>query len=136
MINQHAKFVQLQDRLRVLAEQYGDHAFAEALSNCIHIASGDHSDCSECPMRNLLLEDYVQTGQVPNGPHQPTPPALTSQPGPSLPMQTILDRVQALLKRDALRVGDVRYLEALEACEQAKKANPNCPMFNILHKSL
>jgi hypothetical protein len=43
--------------------------------------------------------------------------------------------MHTLMKRDALRVEDVRYLEALEACEQATKTNPNCPMFKILRKS-
>jgi hypothetical protein len=44
--------------------------------------------------------------------------------------------MHTLMKRDALRVEEVRYLEALEACEQATKTNPNCPMFKILRKSL
>lgn len=135
MINQHAKFIQLQDRLRATAEAQGDHALGEALSTCIRTLSGEQPNYSACPIRTLLLEDYVQTGQVPQGPQNPASPGLLSSPVPSLPRQAILDRMHALMKRDALRLKDVRYLEALDACDRATTTNPNCPMFKLLHKS-
>ncbi len=127
--NPHIKFLHLRDRLRAWAEEHGDHAFAQALTDCIvNVSSGE----PHCPIAQLLEEDFVLTGHVPyaTGPHQTAAPSRAGTPS-ALSRQAVLGRVQTLLKRDAQRLQDDRYLQALEACAQATRDNPHCPFAKL-----
>lgn len=134
MIQQHGKLLQIHHRIQTMVEEQGDHAFAAALGNCIATARGEHADGDACPFHKLLMEDYVKTGVTPveatTG--RQNVPSLSPRPASeALPHDVVLNRVKTLLRQDARRLDDQRYLQALADCEVAVKNNPHCPMFQL-----
>ncbi len=108
--NPHIKFLHSATVFGHGAEEHGDHAFTQALTDCIgNMSSGE----PPCPIAQLLEEDFVLTGHVPcaTGPYQT---AALSRPGtPSaLSHQAILGRVQTLLKQDVRRLQDDRRIRS------------------------
>ncbi len=137
MIQQHGKLLQIQHRLKTMVEQQGDHGFAAALGKCIETASGQSTEFTDCPFRQLLVEDYVKSGLTPVDACSVTlqPPAALSEALGSIPREAMLQRIKTLLKEDAKRLGDKRYLEALLQCDESTKNNPHCPFYQPDAKS-
>jgi hypothetical protein len=133
--NRHAQFLQIMDRLGAEAKAKGDKSFAEALSHCTLNVSGGNPDC---PMARLLMEDYIQTGQLPDGAaasSRPITAAVNSGSNPAPCREAIVDRLHELLKREAIWRKDQRFLESLAACQGAIKEEEFCPLHRLLHSS-
>lgn len=134
MIQQHGKLLQIHHRLKTMAEEQGDHAFATALGSCIATARGATAGADTCPFRKLILEDYGKTGVAPTEAttdHQSSSLLWQGHSSAALPHDAVLNRVKALLQQDARRLDDQRYLQALADCEEATKSNPQCPFFQL-----
>ncbi len=136
----HCAYIALVERLRAEAEQRGDAAFAAALAECtVHVSGGD----LDCPMGQLILEDTLRSGKLP-GASFPSPSALppSRQSAPPVPSRSlkrgeIFEKLQHLLKQEATRRGDTRYLEALEACMRSIKKDKDLPMIDCpVHRIL
>jgi hypothetical protein len=88
MPSQHEKFIRLRELVRQKAERMGDRTLAEGLAQCIQNAVRDGGDFN-CPIGQLIKEDYIQTGKLPSGwllspaPSPPTAPSRSA--GPSSP---------------------------------------------------
>lgn len=134
MIQQHGKLLQIHHRLKTMAEEQGDHAFATALGSCIATVQGATAGADTCPFRKLILEDYVKTGVAPTEATTARQSSTFMSQGPSspaLPHDAVLNRVKTLLQQDARRLDDQRYLQALADCEEATRSNPQCPFFQL-----
>lgn len=133
--DRHAQFLQIMDRLGAEAKAKGDKSFAEALSECTLHASGGNPDC---PMGRLLMEDYVRTGQLPEGAaasSRPITPAVKSGSNSALSREAIVDRLHELLTREAIWRKDQRFLDSLAACQAAIREEEFCPLHRLLHSS-
>ncbi len=140
----HCVFIKLVERLRAEAEQRGDVAFADALNQCILLVSGGNFDC---PMGQLILEDTLRSGKLP-GAAFPSPSALQQSRSGDAPVQRtvlkrgeIFEKLRHLLKQEAMRRQDTRYLEALEACERVTNNQSfsgvpdwDCPVRRLLQE--
>jgi hypothetical protein len=134
MIQQHGKLLQIHHRLKTMVEEQGDHAFATALGSCVATARGENAGADTCPFRQLLLEDYVKTGVAPleaTTSDQSSVPLSQGHSSAALPHDVVLSRIKMLLRQDARRLDDQRYLQALADCEEATKSNPQCPFFQL-----
>ena len=133
MIQQHGKLLQIHHRLKTMAEEQGDHAFATALGSCIATVRGATAGADTCPFRKLILEDYVKTGVAPTEAitdRQRSTPMLQGNSSAALTHDAVLNRVKTLLQQDARRLDDQRYLQALADCEEATKSNPSVRSFS------
>ena len=134
LIQQHGKLLQIHHRLKTMAEEQGDHAFATALGSCIATVREATAGADTCPFRKLILEDYVKTGVAPTEAitdRQRSTPMLQGNSSAALTHDAVLNRVKTLLQQDARRLDDQRYLQALAYCEEATKSNPQCPFFQL-----
>ena len=137
MIQQHGKLLQIQHRLKTMVESQGDLGFAAALGKCIETASGQRTEFTDCPFRQLLVEDYVKGGLTPIDACSvlSQPPSAVSEALGAIPREAMLQRIKTLLKEDAKRLDDKRYLEALVQCDESTKNNPHCPFYQPDAKS-
>ena len=97
MIQQHGKLLQIHHRLKTMAEEQGDHAFATALGSCIATVRGATAGADTCPFRKLILEDYVKTGVAPTEAitdRQRSTPMLQGNSSAALTHDAVLNRVK------------------------------------------
>lgn len=138
----HCAFIKLVERLRAEVEQQGDVAFADALNQCMLSVSGGDLDC---PMGQLILEDTLRSGKLPGAAFS-SPSALPQSRSGNSPVQRkglkrseVFGKLRHLLKQDAMRRQDTRYLDALEACERLtegcdRSSIPDCPVRRLLQE--
>ena len=131
LIQQHGMLLQIHHRLKTMAEEQGDHAFATALGSWIATVRGATAAAGTCPFRKLILEDYVKTGVAPTEATTDRQRSIPMLQGNSLTHDAVLNRVKTLLQQDARRLDDQRYLQALADCEEATKSNPQCPFSQL-----
>lgn len=143
----HFKFLSVMERLRDWAKDHGETALAEALSECAFHASGG----SQCPMGQLILDDYLRTGKRPGAASASATGTVqdSSRRGPAHAQATppereerisrILNRVFSILQREAKLTKDAAYLEALQACahfretgEPLSQSGDVCPLYRLM----
>jgi len=137
MVSDHHRdrdqFLQLIARLHAVAEKHGDRVFAGALSECLVDASGGGPNC---PMADLLIQQYVETGHMPEvggAPRSPQLPLNATDPAP-YDRQRLLDYLHHVLEERAILRGDTQYVQALHACQHAMRENDACPVHRFLSK--
>lgn len=127
-----AQFLQLIARLRGVAEKHGDRVFADALGDCLLDSS--HGD-QRCPVVDLLLREYAETGQPPpraEGEHPLQPVPLNYNDPPPYDRQHFIDYLHHVLEVRAAFKGDTAYVQALHACQKAMRESDACPMGRFL----
>jgi hypothetical protein len=127
----HEQFLGVVSRLRDVANRHQDTGFAAALEGCLTDASGVHP---KCPIGELLLDDYAETGIVPrfkDHSRQPLLPLNGVEPPPYDP-ERLLQNVHGALEQQARAHQDKRYVEALQACAVARQSSDSCPIHRFI----
>lgn len=127
----HEKFLRLREALQAKAKQEGNIDLASAVEECLLKVTGGDPDC---PFGALLLQDYVESGTIPNGGGHPAK-GDSSPPSVQIPDSTVIDRLQALLVHEAEARRDDPYIQALQACHRLMQSDPQCPFFRLMHGS-
>jgi hypothetical protein len=125
------QFLQLIARLHSVAEKHGDRVFAGALSDCLVDASGGEP---KCPIADLILQEYAETGHLPKvdgAPKTPLLPLNAADP-PPYDRQRLLDYIHRVLEERAAFKGDTKYVQALHGCQKAMAESEACPMHRFL----
>lgn len=124
------QFLDLVSRLRDVANRHGDTGFASALEACLIDASGAQPGC---PIGDLLLEDYTETGAMPRVDHARRPPLpLSSVEPPPYDPEWLLRNLHRALEQRARAHEDERYVQALQACAVARQSSDSCPMHRFI----
>ncbi|PYM86441.1 MAG: hypothetical protein DME09_02385 [Candidatus Rokuibacteriota bacterium] len=125
------QFLQLIARLHAVAERHGDRAFAGALGDCLIDASGGEP---KCPMAELFLQEYAETGHPPRLEGERTRPLrpMGIDEPPPYDRQPLLEKIHHALEERAILKGDTRYVQALHVCHRAMEENDSCPMHRLL----
>lgn len=127
----HEQFLGVVSRLRDVANRHEDTGFAAALEGCLTDASGAHPSC---PMGELLLGDYAETGVLPrveDHSRRRLLPLSGVEPPPYDPERLVQDLHRAL-EQQARAHQDERYVGALQACAAARKGSDSCPMHRFV----
>jgi hypothetical protein len=125
------QLLQLIARLHALAEKHGDRVFAGALGDCVVDASGGEP---KCPIAELFLEEYGETGHLPKVKDDRTRPLrpLTIAEPPVYDRERLLDYIHHALEQRAILKGDTHFVRALHVCERAMRESDACPMHRVL----
>jgi hypothetical protein len=127
----HEQFLGAVSRLRDVANRHEDTGFAAALEGCVIDASGAHP---KCPIGELLLEDYTETGCMPrvaDHSRQPRLPLSGIEPPPYDP-ERLLQKLHGALEQQARAHRDERYVGALQACVVARQSSDSCPIHRFI----
>lgn len=94
----------------------------------------------DCPLGQLFIDDYIQTGILPDGSKRSeTIASAVSSASPSPTHATKRDRQKLLttlhkqLEQEAKWRKDDRYVAALSQCNYFMDTNPDCPLHRLLH---
>jgi hypothetical protein len=130
----HDQFLALIARLRAVAEQHGDTAFADGLAACLIDASGGEP---KCPLAALFLADYADTGRLPkidDRRARPLRPLSASDP-PPYDRRHLFEHLRRALEDKAVVRQDATLVEALRGCDAARRTNEHCPLHGLLTES-
>lgn len=132
MDNRVPQFIEFMHRLRELATEQGDTAFADALAECILNVTSANPDC---PLGKMCLHDYPEICVMPPAQPKAQQEVHGSEPqqtaGPALNREALLAHVHQLLKEDARFAQDRTILAALEDCQLFRQSNPACPIHRL-----
>jgi hypothetical protein len=127
----HEQFLGVVSRLRDVAQRHDDTGFAAALEGCVINASGGDP---KCPLGELFLEDYGETGVMPRVPDDSRRPRLSLnhfEPPPYDP-EHLLQHLHRALAQQAGVHQDQRYVEALGRCAVARQRSDSCPIHRFI----